>query len=114
MLGADLQTCGPVFTAAGGHGTEYFKGLPENVRAKYESQSVRIPTSNAEAGQQVDALKNQHVDCIKAILESGGGNQVFTRLDTGLFNAIAQQAHVDSLPLAVGIEAQHRLSLIHI
>ena len=101
MLGADLQTCGPVFTAAGGHGTEYFKGLPENVRAKYESQSVRIPTSNAEAGQQVDALKNQHVDCIKAILESGGGNQVFTRLDTGLFNAIAQQAHVDSLPLAV-------------
>ena len=32
-LGAELFTCGPLFTTAGGHGTEYFKDFPANVRA---------------------------------------------------------------------------------
>ncbi len=41
------------------------------------------------------------MDCIKAILEAGSGGRVYNRLDTGLFVAIAQQAHADSLPLAV-------------
>ena len=101
ILGADLQTCGPLFTAAGGHGTEYFKGLPENARANLEKQSLRIPASSDEARQQVDELKKQEVDCIKAILEAGAGGQVFNRLDTGLFTAVAKQAHADSLPLVV-------------
>jgi imidazolonepropionase-like amidohydrolase/ABC-type multidrug transport system permease subunit len=101
ILGADMQTCGPLFTAAGGHGTEFFKGLPANTRANLEKQSLRIPTSSDEARKQVDELKKQGLDCIKAILESGAGGQVFNRLDTGLFNAVAQQAHADSLPLVV-------------
>jgi imidazolonepropionase-like amidohydrolase len=46
-------------------------------------------------------LKKRGVDCIKAILEAGAGSRVFNRLDTGLFDAAAQQAHADSLPLAV-------------
>jgi imidazolonepropionase-like amidohydrolase/ABC-type multidrug transport system permease subunit len=101
ILGSDMQTCGPLFTAAGGHGTEFFKGLPANTRANLEKQSLRIPTSGDEAQKQVDELKNQGLDCIKAILESGAGGQVFNRLDTGLFDAVAQQSHADSLPLAV-------------
>jgi imidazolonepropionase-like amidohydrolase/ABC-type multidrug transport system permease subunit len=101
ILGSDMQTCGPLFTAAGGHGTEFFKGLPANARANLEKQSLRIPTSSDAARQQVDELKKQGIDCIKAILESGAGGQVFNRLDTGLFNAVAQQAHADSLPLVV-------------
>jgi imidazolonepropionase-like amidohydrolase/ABC-type multidrug transport system permease subunit len=101
ILGADMQTCGPLFTAAGGHGTEFFRGLPANTRANLEKQSLRIPTSSDEARKQVDELKKQGLDCIKAILESGAGGQVFNRLDTGLFNAVAQQAHADSLPLVV-------------
>ena len=101
ILGADLQTCGPLFTAAGGHGTEYFKDLPANARATLEKQFTRLPTSTEQARQEVDELKTQGVDCIKAILEAGAGGRVFNRLDTGLFNAIAQQAHTDSLPLAV-------------
>jgi imidazolonepropionase-like amidohydrolase/ABC-type multidrug transport system permease subunit len=101
ILGADLQTCGPLFTAAGGHGTEYFKGLPENLRANLEKQNLRIPTSADQARTQVDELKKQGLDCIKAILETGGGGHVFNRLDTGLLDAVAQQAHADSLPLAV-------------
>jgi imidazolonepropionase-like amidohydrolase len=41
------------------------------------------------------------VDCTKAILEAGAGGRVYNRLDTGLFDAIAQEAHADSLPLSV-------------
>jgi len=101
ILGSDIQTCGPLFTAAGGHGTEFFKGLPANARANLEKQSLRIPTSSDAARQQVDELKKQGIDCIKTILESGAGGQVFNRLDTGLFDAVAQQAHADSLSLVV-------------
>jgi imidazolonepropionase-like amidohydrolase/ABC-type multidrug transport system permease subunit len=101
VLGSDLQTCGPLFTAAGGHGTEYFKDLPPPIRASLDKQFERIPASSEEASRQVDDLKKQGVDCIKVILESGGGSRVYNRLDTTVFRAIAQQAHADSLPLAV-------------
>jgi imidazolonepropionase-like amidohydrolase/ABC-type multidrug transport system permease subunit len=100
-LGADLYTCGPLFTTQGGHGTEYFKELPGTARANIERQFLRIPGSVDEARRQVDELKKQGVDCIKAILEAGAGGRVYNRLDTALFDAIAQQAHADSLPLAV-------------
>ncbi len=100
-LGAELRTCGPLFTTAGGHGTEYFKDLPANVRSNLERQFVRLPASAGEAGQQVDDLKKRDVDCIKAILEAGAGGRVFNRLDTGVFDAVAQAAHADNLPLAV-------------
>jgi len=101
MLGSDLSTCGPLFTAAGGHGTEFFKDLPATVRSNLERQFSRIPTSADEARQQVDELKKRGVDCIKAILEADAGGRVYNRLDTGLFDAIAQEAHADSLPLSV-------------
>ena len=101
VLGSDLETCGPLFTAAGGHGTEYFKGLPANIRAKMEKQFTRLPASGEEARQQVDELKKQGVDCIKAVLEQGAAGRVYNRLDTALFDAVAQEAHADSLPLAV-------------
>jgi imidazolonepropionase-like amidohydrolase/ABC-type multidrug transport system permease subunit len=101
ILGADFYTCGPMFTAPGGHGTEFFKDLPPSVRSNLEKQIVRTPASSAEARQQVDELKTRGVDCIKAILEAGAGGRVFNRFDTALFGAVAQQAHADSLPLAV-------------
>ncbi|MHB8215564.1 MAG: amidohydrolase family protein [Candidatus Sulfotelmatobacter sp.] len=101
ILGSDLLTCGPLFTAPGGHGTEYFKSLPAGARANLEKQFTRIPASADEARQQVEELKKQGLDCIKVILEAGAGSRIFNRLDTGLFDAIAQQAHAESLPLAV-------------
>lgn len=100
-LGAELQTCGPLFTARGGHGTEYFKELPENIRKQLELQFLRIPQTEDEARKQVDELKGQGVDCIKEVLESGGGSSVFNRMDVGLFDAVAKEAHQDGLPLAV-------------
>jgi imidazolonepropionase-like amidohydrolase/ABC-type multidrug transport system permease subunit len=101
MLGAELFACGPLFTAPGGHGTEYFKDLPPPIRDQLNRQFLRLPASPEQARQQVDDLKKQGVDCIKAILESGGGGVVYNRMDTGLFDAVAQEAHADNLPLAV-------------
>jgi imidazolonepropionase-like amidohydrolase len=46
-------------------------------------------------------LKIRGVDCIKAILEGGAGGRVFNRMDTTLFDAVAEEAHKDGLPLAV-------------
>jgi len=100
-LGAELFTCGPLFTTPGGHGTEYFKGIPQSMRANAEKEFVRLPASADEARHDVDELKKQNVDCIKAILEAGAGGAVFNRLDTGIFDAVAAAAHADSLPLAV-------------
>jgi imidazolonepropionase-like amidohydrolase/ABC-type multidrug transport system permease subunit len=100
-LGAELLTCGPLFTTPGGHGTEYFKSLPPNVRDNAEKQFVRVPASADQARQEVDELKKQNIDCIKAILEAGAGGAVFNRLDTGIFDAVASEAHADTLPLAV-------------
>jgi imidazolonepropionase-like amidohydrolase/ABC-type multidrug transport system permease subunit len=100
-LGAELFTCGPLFTAPGGHGTEYFKGMPPNIRDQAEKQFTRIPTSADEARHQVDELKRAHVDCIKAVLEAGGGSSVFNRLDGSIFAALAQESRTQGLPLAV-------------
>ncbi|HYA23652.1 MAG TPA: amidohydrolase family protein [Terriglobales bacterium] len=110
LLGAELFTCGPLFTAQGGHGTEYFKDLPPAIRENLDKQFTRIPKSPSEAHQQVDDLKAQGVDCIKAILESGGGGRVFNRMDTALFDAVAEEAHKDNLPLAVHTGDVHDVS----
>jgi imidazolonepropionase-like amidohydrolase/ABC-type multidrug transport system permease subunit len=100
-LGAELFSCGPLFTAQGGHGTEYFKEMPANIREQAEAQFTRLPTSADEARRQVDELKRSNVDCVKAVLEAGGGSRVFNRLDSAIFQAIAQESHAQQLPLAV-------------
>jgi imidazolonepropionase-like amidohydrolase/ABC-type multidrug transport system permease subunit len=99
-LGAELFVCGPMFTAEGGHGTEYGKYLPENMRAQFALQISRTPKSAAEARAQVDELKAKGVDGIKAILESGWSGSLFNHLDFGLYREIAKQAQADHLPLA--------------
>jgi imidazolonepropionase-like amidohydrolase/ABC-type multidrug transport system permease subunit len=100
-LGAEVFTCGPLFTAPGGHGTEYFNRLPEAMRQQVQAQFTRIPASAGEARQQVDALKHAGIDCIKAVMDSGGGSEVFNRMDVSYLQAILQQAHADGLPAAV-------------
>ena len=99
-LGAELFVCGPMFTAEGGHGTEYGKYLPANMRAEFSRQIVRTPKSAAEARSQVDELKAKGVDGIKAILESGWSGSLFNHLDFALYGEIARQAQFDHLPLA--------------
>lgn len=100
-LGSEFFLVGPLFTAPGGHGTEILRGLPENMRTSANAQFLRLPQTEAEAREQVDALKRLNVDGIKAILESGSGGLVYNRLDPRLLDAIASQAKADGLPIVV-------------
>src|SRR5258708_13853886 len=90
-----------MFTASGGHGTEYFKSLPEQVRKPAEEETVRTAKTADEARQQVDALKQRGVDCVKGILESGQAGLLFNRLDVSILQAIAQEARAQKLPIAI-------------
>ena len=89
-----------MFTAEGGHGTEYGKYVPENMRSAFNAQLTRTPKSAADARTPVDALKAKGVDGIKAILEAGTAGMLFTRLDTAIYREIVKQAHADNLPVA--------------
>ncbi len=100
-LGSYLYACGPLFTTEGGHGTEYFKALPQTMRTQFEAQFVRLPKTADEARRMVDEVRQAGVDCVKSIMESGGGSIVYNRMDVALLDAIVQQAHADHLPAAV-------------
>ncbi|HEY0368839.1 MAG TPA: ABC transporter permease, partial [Chthoniobacterales bacterium] len=100
-LGTELFFCGPLFTAEGGHGTEYYKNIPEPMRQQIMEQSVRLPRSAEEGRQQVDALAKDGVNAIKGILEAGAPGYEFKRMDVNILHAVADEAHAQHLPVAV-------------
>ncbi|MEO8438586.1 MAG: amidohydrolase family protein [Spartobacteria bacterium] len=100
-LGSELFLCGPLFTAPGGHGTEYAKGLPEMARAGFNAQFLRIPQTQAEARQQVDELATRGVNAIKGILEAGVPGYTFNRMNIDLLRAVVQEAHAKKLPASI-------------
>ena len=100
-LGAEFLLVGPLFTAPGGHGTEFAKNLPENFRQQFDAQFLRMPKTAEEARQNVDALKKAGVDGIKGVMESGAGSFVFNRLDTQILDAVGAAAKADGLPMVV-------------
>ncbi len=99
-LGAEVLHTGRMFTTPGGHGTEYFKNLPEAIRAMAEKEMLYLPKSPEEARRQVDELHLAGASGVKAILESGFGGLLFARMDTAVFEAIADQARLRKLPVA--------------
>ncbi len=100
-LGAELFICGPMFTAGGGHGTEFLQYVPAAVRSQVQAQIVRTPKTPEEARRQVRELKAAGVDGIKAILEAGWGDgMLFDRFDLLLARSVAEEAHAQNLPLA--------------
>jgi imidazolonepropionase-like amidohydrolase/ABC-type multidrug transport system permease subunit len=101
VLGTEVFMVGPMFTAPGGHGTEYFKNMPEVVRQQYEPQTVAAFTNPAEAAARVDQIAQAGVDGIKVILESGGAGRLFERLDLSVFDAVAASARRRNLPVVV-------------
>lgn len=100
-LGTELFFCGPLFTAEGGHGTEYTKFMPEAMRASFEGQFVRTPKAVEEARKQVDDLTSQHVDAIKGVLEEGTPGYSFKRMDVNILRAVVDEAHSKNLPVAI-------------
>jgi imidazolonepropionase-like amidohydrolase/ABC-type multidrug transport system permease subunit len=100
-LGSQLFVCGPMFTAEGGHGTEFVEHLPPAIKDTVKAQLLRTPKTPEEARLQVRELKARGVDGIKAILEAGWGDgMLYDRLDLLLVRAVSEEAHVQHLPLA--------------
>ena len=100
-LGAELLLCGPIFTTAGGHGTQFAKFLPEPMRPAFNQQFVRMPTSPEEARRQVSELAAKRVNAIKGVLESGSPGMPFNRMDVNILRAVADEARAQSLPMAI-------------
>lgn len=101
LLGAELYVSGPLFTAEGGHGTEYFSWLDGPAKAEMEAQFVRTPKAPDAARQQVRNLKAAGVDAIKAVLETGRTGMLFARMDLAMFRAVLDEAAREQLPTAV-------------
>jgi imidazolonepropionase-like amidohydrolase/ABC-type multidrug transport system permease subunit len=100
-LGAGISTCGPMFTAEGGHGTEYIRNLPPAIKDSVQSQLVRTPKTPEEARKQVRELKARGIDCVKTILEAGWGEgMLFDRMDLLIGRAVADEARAQQLPVA--------------
>ena len=100
-LGSELFLCGPLFTAEGGHGTEYAKHLPEMARAGFDAQFLRIPKTETEARKMVDELAAKGVNAIKGVLESGVPSYRFNRMDLKLLRPVVAEAHAQKLPVAI-------------
>jgi imidazolonepropionase-like amidohydrolase/ABC-type multidrug transport system permease subunit len=100
-LGSELFLCGPLFTAEGGHGTEYSKKMPEIARAGFDAQFLRIPKTSGEARRQVDDLAAKGVNAIKGILEAGVPGYSFNRMNLDLLRAVIDEAHAKKLPASI-------------
>ena len=100
VLGAELFGYGPLFTAEGGHGTEYLQGMPDNLKGKMREEFLRIPRNPVDAEKMVGDLKRNGVDGIKAILQGDFGHTHFVRLERTVYEAVARATHANGLPLA--------------
>ncbi len=98
---AQFYTCGPLFTAPGGHPEELLENFPEFMRKMAKEQFMRQPKTAAEAREQVDALKRAGVDCVKGVLEAGNESWgKFNRLDPQIYRAVIDEATKQGLPTA--------------
>lgn len=100
-LGAELFLCGPLFTAEGGHGTQFAKFIPEPFRASFLAGFVRTPKSIEAARTQVDELALKRIDAIKGVLESGVPGYPFSRMDLSVLAAVASEAKAKNLPISI-------------
>ena len=72
-LGAELFLVGPLFTTAGGHGTEYATNIPEMARRAVSTRSFCGCRRRAEEAQTDGGrlCQERDVDGIKTMLEAG-------------------------------------------
>ena len=99
--GAKFYSCGPLFTAPGGHPTEMLENMPAPARKNGYEQFVRLPKTSPEARQEVDELKKDGFDCIKAVLESGNPAWgTYRHLEPDIYSAIVNESAKMSLPVA--------------
>jgi len=101
FTGADLATCGPLFTVEGGHPTQLIKGYPAAMQAAGRGQFLRLPKSPEEARRMVRELKQAGVDCVKGVFEAGQPGYSFNRAAPELLTAMASEARQQGLPVAI-------------
>ncbi|MGD0296233.1 MAG: ABC transporter permease [Bryobacteraceae bacterium] len=89
-LGAELFTCGPVFTVPGRHSVEYFN-----------DQTVQAPKTLAEARQQMLALKQRGMDAIQANLEAGQDGNLLNRMDVAILRTLSEVARAQRLAVFI-------------
>src|SRR5260370_35175524 len=75
-LGAQLFVCGPMFTAEGGHGTEFVQHLPPAIKDSVKPQLVRTPKPPAEPRSQARELKPKGGDGTQGTVEPGWGRGI--------------------------------------
>ncbi|HUQ95566.1 MAG TPA: ABC transporter permease [Bryobacteraceae bacterium] len=100
-LGAELFHTGKMFTTEGGHGTEYFKSVPEAMREVAARETLFLPKTQDEARRQVDEVKQSGANGVKVILDGGQAGMLFNRMDSSILKAICEQARKNGLPVAV-------------
>ncbi len=96
LVSPRIFTVGPCFTAPGGHPAHIFKAFPPLVES-----ATRQVTDPEVARQMVREVAGAGVDCIKAILEDGGGK--LPKLPYPAFAAIVDEAHKAGLKVSVHI-----------
>ncbi len=96
LVSPRIFSVGPCFTAPGGHPAHIFKVFPPLVES-----ATRQVTDPEVARQMVREVAGAGVDCIKAILEDGGGK--LPKLPYQAFAAIVDEAHQAGLKVSVHI-----------
>jgi imidazolonepropionase-like amidohydrolase/ABC-type multidrug transport system permease subunit len=99
--GADFATCGPLFTAEGGHPAELLKNLPATLQSSGRAQFLRLPKTPDEARRMVRELKQAGVDCIKGVFDAGQPGYTFNRAAPEVLTAMASEAKAQGLPVAI-------------
>ena len=98
LVSPRIFAVGPCFTAPGGHPAHIFKVFPSLVKS-----ATRQVTEPEVARQMVREVAAVGVDCIKAILEDGGGE--LPKLPYPAFAAIVDEAHKAGLKVSVHIDS---------
>ena len=103
-LGAQLFVCGPMFTAEGGHGTEFVQQLPrrdsqDTVKAQLRAHSQDAggsPPAGARAQGRAASTASRRFS-----KRAGATGMLYDRLDLLLVRAVSEEAHAQHLPLAI-------------
>ncbi len=101
-LGAEMFMCGPLFTAEGGHGTQFAKFMPEafqrllprRLRAHSENTRGSAPASG-RAGRFSGSMPSKR--CWKA----ASPGYPFNRLDVNVLEAVVAAAKAKNLPVSI-------------
>ena len=101
-MATEFFFCGPLFTAEGGHGTEYAKFMPE-IDARRFQRAIPAHSENRrrKRANKSTNLRRKASIAIKGVLEAGVPGYTFNRMDLDLLRAVVEEAHAKNFPVAI-------------